>query len=145
MNILEKISHGLLPKNKIPSFKSGDIVRVYCKIIEGEKERVQAFEGVVIKRHNHGISSTFTVRKVSYGVGVERVFPVYAPSVDRIQVLTPGRVRRAKLYYLRSLSGKKARISEAQKALLVVEPIEEKIAATLLPETIVPEPSKPSA
>lgn len=123
MNLLEKISRGNLPKDKIPHFKAGDVVRVYCKIIEGEKERVQLFEGVVIKRHNNGISSTFTVRKVSYGVGIERVFPVYASTIDRIEVLTSGRVRRAKLYYLRNLSGKKARITEIQKKFLVTKPV----------------------
>ena len=142
MNILEKISYGSLPKNKIPPFKSGDVVRVYCKIIEGEKERVQAFEGVVIKRHNNGISSSFTVRKVSYGVGVERVFPAYSPSIDRIQVLTPGRVRRAKLYYLRNLSGKKARINEAQKALLVSKP--EEVTPETTGETPTQTPTPPS-
>jgi large subunit ribosomal protein L19 len=119
MNILEKISHGSLPKNKIPAFKAGYVVKVHCKIVEGEKERIQIFEGVVIKRHNNGVSSSFVVRKVSYGIGVERVFPLYAPTVDKIELLTSGRVRRAKLYYLRDLSGKKARITEEQKALLV--------------------------
>ncbi len=125
MNLLQKICRDNLPKVKIPHFKAGDVVRVYCKIIEGEKERIQLFEGVVIKRHNNGISSTFTVRKVSYGVGIERVFPVYASSIDRIEVLTSGRVRRAKLYYLRNLSGKKARITEVQKSFLIAKPVVE--------------------
>jgi len=122
MNILEKLSHGNLPKNKIPAFKAGDVVKVHCKIVEGEKERIQIFEGVVIKRHNNGLSSSFVVRKVSYGIGVERVFPLYAPTIDKIELLTSGRVRRAKLYYLRDLSGKKARITEEQRALLVGAP-----------------------
>jgi large subunit ribosomal protein L19 len=122
MNILEKLSHGNLPKNKIPAFKAGDVVKVHCKIIEGEKERIQIFEGVVIKRHNNGMSSSFVVRKVSYGIGVERIFPLYAPTIDKIELLTSGRVRRAKLYYLRNLSGKKARITEEQRALLVGAP-----------------------
>lgn len=127
MNLLQKICRDNLPQVKIPHFKAGDVVRVYCKIIEGEKERIQLFEGVVIKRHNNGISSTFTVRKVSYGVGIERVFPVYASSIDRIEVLTSGRVRRAKLYYLRNLSGKKARITEVQKSFLVAKPVLEEV------------------
>jgi large subunit ribosomal protein L19 len=122
MNILEKLSHGNLPKNKFPAFKAGDVVKVHCKIVEGEKERIQIFEGVVIKRHNNGVSSSFVVRKVSYGIGVERIFPLYAPTVDKIELVTSGRVRRAKLYYLRDLSGKKARITEEQRALLVGEP-----------------------
>ncbi|MFO1464784.1 MAG: 50S ribosomal protein L19 [bacterium] len=94
----------------IPQFKVGDTVRVYCKVKEGDKERIQLFEGVVIARHNGGLRSSFTVRKVSYGVGVERIFPLHAPFIDRIELGTVGKVRRAKLYYLRELSGKKARI-----------------------------------
>lgn len=133
MNTLEKINFTSLPRNNIPEFKAGDAVRVYCKIVEGEKERIQIFEGVVIKRHNYGISSTFTVRKVSYGVGVERIFPLYAPTVEKIELVTVGRVRRAKLYYLRNLSGKKARITEEQKAYLVAEPAEK-----AAPEAAVP-------
>ena len=97
-------------KKDIIHFKAGDTVRVYCKIKEGDKERVQLFEGVVIARHNAGLRSTFTVRKVSYGVGVERIFPLHAPFIDRIELGSTGRVRRAKLYYLRNLAGKKARI-----------------------------------
>lgn len=97
-------------KKDIPQFKAGDTVNVYCKIKEGEKERVQLFEGVVIARHNAGLRSSFTVRKISYGVGVERIFPLHAPFIDRIELRTVGKVRRAKLYYLRNLAGKKARI-----------------------------------
>ncbi len=122
MNTLEQITYGSVAKNKIPAFKAGDVVKVFCKILEGEKERVQVFEGVVIKKQNHGISSTFTVRKVSYGVGVERIFPLYSPTIDKVELMVSGRVRRAKLYYLRGLSGKKARISEVQKVLLIPEP-----------------------
>jgi large subunit ribosomal protein L19 len=122
MNTLEKISQGSLSQNKIPAFKAGDIVRVFCKIIEGEKERIQVYEGVVIKKRNNAVSSTFTVRKVSYGVGVERIFPLYSPSIDKVELVTSGRVRRAKLYYLRNLSGKKARITEEQRVFLVAEP-----------------------
>lgn len=124
MNLIQKISRSNLPSH-IPDFKPGDVVKVYCKIIEGEKERIQVFEGVVIKKQNNGVSSTFVVRKVSYGIGVERIFPLYTPSIERIEVMTLGSVRRAKLYYLRNLSGKKARIKgrmgEVQKKLLVAE------------------------
>lgn len=97
-------------RSDIPQFKEGDTVRVYCKVKEGDKERVQLFEGVVIARHNGGLRSSFTVRKVSYGIGVERIFPLHAPFIDRIELGTVGKVRRAKLYYLRERSGKKARI-----------------------------------
>lgn len=97
-------------RSDIPHFKVGDTVRVYCKVKEGDKERIQLFEGVVIARHNGGLRSSFTVRKVSYGIGVERIFPMHAPFIDRVELGTVGKVRRAKLYYLRHLSGKKARI-----------------------------------
>ena len=97
---------------EIPAFKAGDTVKVHCKIKEGDKERVQIFEGIVIARHNAGVSSSFTVRKVSYGIGVERIFPLHAPFLEKIEVARIGRVRRAKIYYLRNLSGKKARITE---------------------------------
>ncbi|RJQ84939.1 MAG: 50S ribosomal protein L19 [Desulfobacteraceae bacterium] len=96
----------------IPDFVPGDTVRVHVKIKEGDKERIQVFQGVVISRRKGGINSSFTVRKVSYGVGVERVFPLHSPVVDHIEVVTRGRVRRAKIYYLRRLRGKAARIRE---------------------------------
>jgi large subunit ribosomal protein L19 len=95
-----------------PEFRVGDTVRVFVKIKEGDKERVQAFEGVVIKRTRNGVRGTFTVRKISYGVGVERVFPFNSPMLDKIDVATHGAVRRARLFYLRDLQGKKARIRE---------------------------------
>ena len=95
-----------------PDFRPGDTVKVHVKVVEGSRERIQVFEGVVIKRQNGGISETFTVRKISYGVGVERTFPVHSPRVDKIEVTRRGRVRRAKLYYLRNLRGKAARIKE---------------------------------
>src|SRR5215469_15280985 len=105
-------------KSDIPAFRAGDTVRVQVKVVEGEKERIQAFEGVVIKMARGGARSTFTVRKVSYGVGVERIFPLHSRRIERIQVLTRGRVRRAKLYYLRALSGKAARIgTKGQKTV----------------------------
>jgi large subunit ribosomal protein L19 len=96
----------------LPNFIPGDTVKVHVKIKEGEKERIQAFQGVVIAKHQGGISATFTVRKVSYGVGVERIFPTHSPAIDRVEIVTRGRVRRGKLYYLRNLKGKAARIRE---------------------------------
>jgi large subunit ribosomal protein L19 len=99
-------------RSDLPSFRPGDTVRVHVKVIEGTRERVQLFEGVVIKRRGGGISETFTVRKISYGVGVERTFPVNTPKIAKLEVLRRGKVRRAKLYYLRNLRGKKARIKE---------------------------------
>jgi large subunit ribosomal protein L19 len=96
----------------IPDFAPGDSLRVNVKVIEGSKERVQAFEGVCIGRKNSGLNSSFTVRKISYGEGVERVFPLFSPNVDSIEVLRRGRVRRAKLYYLRGRTGRAARITE---------------------------------
>jgi large subunit ribosomal protein L19 len=96
----------------VPDFRPGDTVRVNVKVIEGTRERVQAFEGVCIARRNRGINSAFTVRKVSYGEGVERVFPLHSPRIDSIDVVRRGRVRRAKLYYLRGRTGKSARIAE---------------------------------
>ena len=98
-------------KRTLPTFRPGDQVKVHYRIREGEKERVQVFAGVVIRRSRGGIRSSFTVRKVSYGVGVERTFPLHSPRVDKIEVVTRGHVRRAKLYYLRGLSGKAARIT----------------------------------
>jgi large subunit ribosomal protein L19 len=96
----------------LPSFSAGDTIKVHVKIREGEKERIQVFQGVVISKRNNGAQSTFTVRKISYGVGVERVFPAHSPFIDQIEVVTRGRVRRAKIYYLRKLRGKAARIKE---------------------------------
>jgi len=102
-------------RDNLPDFRSGDSVRVHTLIKEGDKERVQVFEGVVIDRRSGSALASFTVRKISYGVGVERVFPLHAPTVEKIEVLTVGRVRRAKLYYLRKLQGKAARIRELRK------------------------------
>ena len=110
MNPIEAIEREQLQAN-IPDFKPGDSVRVHVKVIEGEKERIQVFAGVVIRKSRGGIRATFTVRKVSYGVGVERTFPVHSPRLDKIEVATRGHVRRAKLYYLRQRSGKAARIT----------------------------------
>ncbi len=101
-------------RTDIPAFKPGDTVRVHVKVVEGNRERVQVFEGTVIGRRGRSINETFTVRRVSYGVAVERVFPIHSPRLDHIEVVRRGRVRRAKLYYLRGLSGKAARIKEAR-------------------------------
>ncbi|WP_100487663.1 50S ribosomal protein L19 [Sporolactobacillus pectinivorans] len=108
-NIIDEITNEQL-RSDVPDFRPGDTLKVHVKITEGTHERVQVFEGVVIKRHGGGISATFTVRKISYGVGVERAFPVNSPKIDKIEVVRYGKVRRAKLYYLRNLRGKKARI-----------------------------------
>ena len=102
---------------KGPIFKSGDTVRVHVKVVEGESERVQVFEGVVIRRRGNGIGETFTVRKISFGIGVERVFPIESPRIAKIQVTRSGKSRRSRLYYLRKLSGKAARLSEDKGAL----------------------------
>ncbi|QBO37059.1 50S ribosomal protein L19 [Periweissella cryptocerci] len=102
-------------REDVPAFRAGDSVRVHARIVEGTRERVQLFEGVVIKRKGTGIQATYTVRKISNGVGVERTFPLHSPRVDKIEVTRHGRVRRAKLYYLRALHGKAARIKEARR------------------------------
>ncbi|MBR3623917.1 MAG: 50S ribosomal protein L19 [Selenomonadaceae bacterium] len=111
MNIIEELEKEQL-RSDIPQFKPGDTVRVHAKIVEGTRERIQVFEGVVIARQGTGVRETFTVRRVSYGTGVERVFPVHSPRIDKIEVMRRGIVRRAKLYYLRKLTGKAARIRE---------------------------------
>ncbi|MFN8626570.1 MAG: 50S ribosomal protein L19 [Candidatus Binatia bacterium] len=111
MNPIDKIESEQL-KADIPPFKPGDTVRVHVKVIEGEKERIQVFEGVVLRKSRGANRASFTVRKTSYGVGVERTFPIHSPRIDKIEVPTRGVVRRAKLYYLRKLSGKAARIEE---------------------------------
>lgn len=104
-------------RSDIPDFRAGDTLNVHVKVIEGSRSRVQVFKGVVIRRHGGGIGETFTVRKVSFGVGVERTFPVHTPVIDKIEVLTRGDVRRAKLYYLRDLRGKAAKIKEKRDSV----------------------------
>jgi large subunit ribosomal protein L19 len=111
MNQMQRIEKRWL-KSDVPAFEVGDTVRVHVKVIEGEKERIQVFEGVVIAKKGTSNRETFSVRKVSYGVGVERVFPVHSPFVEKVEVVRSGRVRRAKLYYLRSRQGRAARIAE---------------------------------
>lgn len=112
--LIEKLTQSQL-REDIPDFRPGDTVRVHARIVEGKRERVQMFEGVVIKRRGEGISETYTVRKISSGIGVERTFPIHTPRVDKIEVIRHGRVRRAKLYYLRALQGKAARIPERRR------------------------------
>ena len=112
--LIEKITASQL-RDDIPEFRAGDTIRVHAKIVEGTRERIQIFQGVVIKRHGAGISATYTVRKISNGVGVERTFPVHSPRVAKIEVVRYGRVRRAKLYYLRERTGKSARIPEHRR------------------------------
>ncbi|MFZ7132078.1 MAG: 50S ribosomal protein L19 [Eubacteriales bacterium] len=111
MNIMNEIEREQL-KADIPQFNIGDTVKVHVKVVEGKNQRIQIFEGVVLKRQNGGIKETFTVRKISYGVGVERTFPLHSPRIDKIQVVRRGKVRRAKLFYLRDRVGKAAKVKE---------------------------------
>ena len=113
MNALEKVEQSQM-KKEVPAFRSGDTVRVHVKIKEGDKERIQVFEGTVIGQRRARNHSSFTVRKISFGHGVERIFPLHSPVIDKIEVVRSGRVRRAKLYYLRKLRGKAARLRAAQ-------------------------------
>jgi large subunit ribosomal protein L19 len=112
---LSKTVLDLKPNDNVPEFRPGDTVRVHAKVVEGERERSQAFEGVVIRRRNAGSSSNFTVRRVAHDVGVERTFPIYSPRLEKVDVLRRGKVRRAKLYYLRGRTGRAARIKEAAR------------------------------
>jgi len=111
MNVMEALEKEQM-RGDIPEFRPGDTVKVHVKIREGEKERVQVFQGIVIRKRRGNTGATITVRKVSYGIGVERIFPLHSPIIDKIEVVTRGRVRRARLYYLRNLRGKAARIKE---------------------------------
>ena len=113
-NIINEITKDQL-RTDLPEFRPGDTVRVHVKVVEGQRERIQLFEGVVIMRRGGGISETFTVRKISYGVGVERAFPVHSPKIEKLEVIRRGKVRRAKLYYLRDRVGKAARIKEIRR------------------------------
>ena len=114
MNIIENIEREQL-RDDIPQFKAGDTVKVHFKVVEGTRHRIQVFQGTVIKRQGEGVRETFTVRKQSFGVGVERTFPVHSPKIDKIEVTSIGDVRRAKLYYLRQKVGKQARVREKQR------------------------------
>jgi large subunit ribosomal protein L19 len=116
MQTLDSIDAASL-RSDVPAFRPGDTVKVHVRVVEGNRERIQVFQGVVIRRQGGGVRETFTVRKVSFGVGVERTFPVHSPIVDHIEIVTRGDVRRAKLYYLRELRGKKAKIKEQRDAV----------------------------
>ncbi len=126
MSVIDQIEAAQKKDVKV-QFKSGDTVKVFFKVVEGGNERIQAFEGVVIQKRGTGLTETFTVRKVSFGVGVERIFPIHSPRIDKIEVVRRGKVRRAKLYYLRDLSGKAARIAEVQRKQ--AQEVEKEIAA----------------
>ena len=121
MNIIDEIEKECLKKD-VPAFEVGDTVKVYVKVVEGGKERLQAYEGIVIAKRNGSIRESFTVRRISYGVGVERTFPLHSPRIDRVEVVRHGSVRRAKLYYLRDRKGKSARVKERRRTKEVVVP-----------------------
>jgi len=129
MNVIEELERAEIEKlagdRPVPEFAPGDTVRVNVKVVEGSRERLQAFEGVCIARSNRGLNSAFTVRKLSYGEGVERIFPLYSPRIDSIEVVRRGAVRRAKLYYLRGRTGKKARIAEKRETRKEAPPKED--------------------
>jgi large subunit ribosomal protein L19 len=114
MHSLDSVDSASL-RNDVPSFRAGDTVKVHVKVVEGNRSRVQVFQGVVLRRQGGGVRETFTVRKISFGVGVERTFPVHTPVIDKIELVTRGDVRRAKLYYLRNLRGKAAKIKEKRE------------------------------
>jgi large subunit ribosomal protein L19 len=135
---LEFVEHKQLRKD-IPAFRAGDMVRVHSKIKEGDKERVQVFEGIVIRRRKGQNRSTFTVRKMSYGVGVERIFPTHSPRIEKVEVVTAGRVKRARLFYLRDLMGRAARINREEQQL------EDSAAPVESIETAAPAPSETKA
>jgi large subunit ribosomal protein L19 len=138
MNLLQQIEHEqverLAAARPVPKFDPGDTVRVGVKVVEGERERIQVFEGVCIGRKNAGVNSNFTLRKISYGEGVERVFPLYSPRITSIQVVRRGVVRRAKLYYLRGRTGKRARITERPRDNVRADPAN-RTRASAQPET----------
>lgn len=129
MNIIQALEKAQM-KEGIPGFRVGDTIRVHAKVVEGDKERIQVFEGVVIGRQGSGAREAVRVRKLSYGVGVERLFPLHSPMIDKIELSKEGKVRRAKLYYLRELRGKAARIKEKERALVSVAGGTDEAAAT---------------
>jgi large subunit ribosomal protein L19 len=139
MNIIQQFEAEQMAKltatRPVPEFGAGDTVRVSVKVVEGERSRIQAFEGVCIARSNKGLNSNFTIRKISYGEGVERVFPLYAPTIAEIHVVRRGDVRRAKLYYLRGRSGKSARIAEKARAIGIDPAVVAPAAAPAAAET----------
>ena len=142
MNIIQTLEAEQIAKltavRAVPEFRAGDTLKVMVRVVEGERTRIQAYEGVCIARSNKGISSNFTVRKISYGEGVERVFPLYAPTIAEIQVMRRGDVRRAKLYYLRGRSGKSARIAERARDMREVVAPAASVPAAAAPEAEAP-------
>jgi large subunit ribosomal protein L19 len=143
MNKVDVVEKSQL-RDDIPEFRPGDTVKVHVRVVEGTRERVQVFQGVVIGRQNGGLRETFTVRKISFGVGVERTFPVHSPSIAKLEVVTRGKVRRAKLYYLRELKGKKARIKERREAYAELVPVDEG-PTTEFEEPVEAEATEPAA
>jgi large subunit ribosomal protein L19 len=147
MNLIETINNEQIAKltasRAVPEFAPGDLLRVSVKVVEGDRERTQLFEGLCIARSNAGLHSSFTVRKISYGEGVERVFPLYSPNVAKIDVVRRGKVRRAKLYYLRGRTGKAARIAERKRAVPMV-PTEGAAAAPVTEADVAPAPAAKS-
>jgi ribosomal protein L19 len=155
MNILDAVDAKSLRKD-IPQFRAGDELKIHVRVIEGSKSRIQVFQGIVIRRQGDGVRETFTIRKVSYGVGVERTFPVHTPVIEKIELVKKGDVRRAKLYYLRDLRGKAAKIREKRDGIegygdgilstpepiveAVVEPVAEAVVETPVVETVVETP-----
>jgi large subunit ribosomal protein L19 len=140
-NVIESIERRQMRLN-IPPFKAGDTVRVHFQVIEGQRRRTQVFEGIVIKRQGSGVHETFTVRKQSFGVGVERTFPLHSPKIERIEVAAIGVVRRAKLYYLRDKVGKRARVRTKAGAVLPQTPVAEPVAPQPEPEVADAEPDE---
>ena len=144
MNILDAVDAASLRKD-IPQFRAGDELKIHVRVIEGSKSRLQVFQGIVIRRQGDGVRETFTIRKVSYGVGVERTFPVHTPVIEKIELVKKGEVRRAKLYYLRDLRGKAAKIREKRDGvegygdgiLSTPEPIVAAVAATVVVEEVI--------
>jgi large subunit ribosomal protein L19 len=143
MNIIETLEQEEISKltaeREVPEFGAGDTLRVHVKVVEGTRERVQVFEGVCIARKNSGLNSAFTVRKISYGEGVERVFPLYSPRIEKIEVIRRGAVRRAKLYYLRELRGKKARIAEKVERRVGADQVAKKEEVAVASDEVVQE------
>ena len=143
MNKTDLVEQSYL-RSDIPQFRPGDTVKVHVRVVEGSRERVQVFQGVVIRRQNGGLRETFTVRKISFGVGVERTFPVHSPSIAKLEVVSRGKVRRAKLYYLRELRGKKARIKERRLDDTKLAALEAAALAAMQPDDDEPdEPDEP--
>lgn len=136
---MKNIEAQLGMKNEKFDFRTGDTIKVFTKVVEGDSERVQVFDGVLMGRRGSGISESFTVRKISYGVGVERVFPVHSPRIDKIELVKTGKVRRAKIYYLRELSGKSARLEEK------TEMLEASAVASVAPAPAPLQPQTPAA